>query len=72
MRAGYVESDGKYKQTSLGIPLGGSASPLLSNIYLHEFDMFMLNLKEEFERLPLSVVHPDYAKKEVKIRTARS
>lgn len=33
----------------LGTPQGGILSPLLSNIYLHEFDMFMERLMEEFQ-----------------------
>ena len=39
-RAGYVE-DYKYVDSNLGVPQGGILSPLLSNIYLHEFDLFM-------------------------------
>jgi group II intron reverse transcriptase/maturase len=38
-RAGYVEY--KYVDSNLGVPQGGILSPLLSNIYLHEFDLFM-------------------------------
>lgn len=32
---------GKYKDTLLGIPQGGIASPLLFNIYMHEFDLYI-------------------------------
>jgi group II intron reverse transcriptase/maturase len=39
-RAGYVE-DYKFIDSNLGVPQGGVLSPLLSNIYLHEFDLFM-------------------------------
>lgn len=34
---------GKYKDTLLGVPQGGIASPLFFNIYMHEFDMFIHN-----------------------------
>lgn len=43
-RAGYVE-DFKFVDSSLGVPqapgLGGILSPILYNIYLHEFDLYM-------------------------------
>jgi RNA-directed DNA polymerase len=40
LRAGVME--GKlFKDTKLGTPQGGIASPLLANIYLHELDQFM-------------------------------
>jgi group II intron reverse transcriptase/maturase len=39
-KAGYVE-DYKFIDSDLGVPQGGVLSPILSNIYLHEFDLFM-------------------------------
>ena len=39
-RAGYVE-DKTLVDYNLGVPQRGILSPILSNIYLHEFDEFM-------------------------------
>ena len=43
VKAGYVE-EGVKRDSLLGIPQGGIVSPILSNIYLHEFDLFMEGL----------------------------
>jgi group II intron reverse transcriptase/maturase len=40
LHAGYLE-DWKYGQTLSGVPQGGTASPVLSNIYLHKLDVFV-------------------------------
>lgn len=42
VKAGYVFE--KYTWSDLLVPQGGVLSPLLSNIYLHEFDAFMQDL----------------------------
>lgn len=47
VKVGYV-NNGNYYASSLGVPQGGIISPLLSNIYLHEFDLFMKNLCEKY------------------------
>ena len=39
LRAGYIERD-LYHQTITGTPQGGILSPLLSNIYLNDFDWY--------------------------------
>ena len=36
-----VMTDGEFEPTNIGTPQGGSISPLLSNIYLHQFDKEM-------------------------------
>lgn len=40
LRCGVMEEGGVVKETVMGAPQGGVISPLLANIYLHEFDMF--------------------------------
>jgi len=46
VKAGYVEK-GNFIPSRLGVPQGGLLSPLLSNIYLHEFDEYMERRAEE-------------------------
>ena len=47
LRAGVLEQ-GTYHATLTGVPQGGIISPLLSNIYLHDFDRYM----EQYVDLP--------------------
>ena len=49
LQAGYVE-DWQYHKTFSGTPQGGIVSPILANIYLHEFDEFMEQNKQEFDQ----------------------
>jgi group II intron reverse transcriptase/maturase len=47
IKAGYVE-EGVKRDSILGVPQGGIISPILSNIYLHEFDKFVLDLIDKY------------------------
>ncbi len=61
LKAGYME-DWKYNLTYSGTPQGGIISPILSNIYLHELDIFMADMIERFNAGKLRPVNPEYAK----------
>ena len=47
VKAGYVE-EGVKRDSLLGVPQGGIVSPILSNIYLHEFDKYVETLINKF------------------------
>ena len=59
LKAGYLE-DWKYHNTYSGTPQGGIISPLLSNIYLHELDKFVMKLKAEFDKPKAQHLTYDY------------
>jgi group II intron reverse transcriptase/maturase len=50
VKAGYIEFENKkrkYITSTKGVPQGGILSPLLSNLMLHELDVFMRKITEE-------------------------
>lgn len=52
--------DKKLKPTTVGVSRGAVISPILSNIYLHELDVYVDGLKKEFGTKPLSEPNPEY------------
>lgn len=61
LKAGYIEN-WQYHKTHSGTPQGGIISPLLANIYLHELDKFVMQLKSEFDIPGTKKVTPEYQK----------
>jgi group II intron reverse transcriptase/maturase len=60
LQAGILE-DWDYQPTLSGVPQGGIVSPVLSNIYLHELDMFIENrLIPRFSRGKERARNPEY------------
>jgi len=50
LKAGYVEMGKLHNQLDKSTPQGSILSPLLCNIYLHELDLKMEDLKKEYNR----------------------
>lgn len=70
LRAGTV-IDNKYQKTTIGIPQGAIISPILSNIYLHSFDMYLDKLKEELDTKKTSEPNPEYINAKSKLRSKK-
>jgi group II intron reverse transcriptase/maturase len=71
LTAGYLE-DWRWGATLSGVPQGGIASPVLSNIYLHKLDVFVETvLIPEYTRGRLRASNPEYRKVEYAIARAR-
>src|SRR3954454_20378986 len=60
LKAGVME-DWEFKPSYSGTPQGGVASPILANIYLHELDQFMAEMKAGFDRGLKRRANPAYA-----------
>lgn len=61
LKVGYLEKDIKYNTYS-GTPQGGIISPILANIYLHEFDKFMEELIKKYDKGKEKKQNPQYMK----------
>jgi group II intron reverse transcriptase/maturase len=71
LTAGYLE-DWVWGATLSGVPQGGIASPVLSNIYLHKLDTFVETvLIPEYTRGSLRARNPEYRVVERAIASAR-
>jgi group II intron reverse transcriptase/maturase len=71
LTAGYLE-DWRWNATLSGVPQGGIASPVMSNIYLHKLDVFVETvLIPEYSRGRLRARSPEYRAVEYAIARAR-
>lgn len=71
LEAGYME-DWQYNRTYSGTPQGGTLSPLLSNIYLHELDAYIEDvLKPLYTRGKKRAENPEYRNFAYAIQCAR-
>jgi group II intron reverse transcriptase/maturase len=59
LRAGLMEN-WKFQKTYSGVPQGAICSPILANIYLHELDKFMEEMKSKFDRGKRRAKNPEY------------
>ena len=68
VKAGYIDNGIKYN-TYTGDPQGGIVSPILSNIYLNEFDLYVLTLINKFttKNKLISKVNPSIVKYSTKL-----
>jgi group II intron reverse transcriptase/maturase len=71
LKAGYLE-DWRWNATLSGVPQGGIASPIMSNIYLDRLDKFVeTQLIPQYHRGGRRRENPDYEQISRAIRTAR-
>ncbi len=71
LKAGYLE-DWEYYETLSGVPQGGVASPILSNIYLHKLDEFVgQELIPQYTRGACRKTNPEYKRVSRQLESAR-
>lgn len=66
LRAGYLE-DWRYNSTYSGTPQGGIISPILANIYLNKLDIFVMNIKDNFDEPRKRKFTPEYERAKGKV-----
>ena len=70
LKAGYFELN-QTNHTFSGTPQGSIISPILANIYMNEFDSFMVDLIAKYEKGQRRKPNPEYRKLESKRLNAR-
>lgn len=70
LKAGCMD-DWKFERTYSGTPQGGVISPLLANIYLHELDLFMEEMRVGFDKGTKRRANPAYTERSRQIAVLR-
>src|SRR6266496_4525863 len=70
LNAGYLE-DWTWHATYSGVPQGSIVSPILANVFLHELDLFMRTVKEQFDTGKKRKDNPIYERHTGKISRLR-
>ena len=70
LKAGYMEN-WKYHSTYSGCPQGGIISPLLSNIYLHELDKFVMSVVKDFDKPSSQRLTTEYMRAMTNVRNIK-
>jgi group II intron reverse transcriptase/maturase len=70
LRAGYMDQ-WTFNRTHSGTPQGSGCSPVIANVYLHELDQFMKEMKVRFDQGDKRRRDPEYNYLSCKIRVLR-
>jgi group II intron reverse transcriptase/maturase len=62
LKAGYLDLHGTKKESLIGSPQGGLISPVLANVYLHELDEFVEELRRTHEKGTKKRDNPDWVR----------
>lgn len=71
LKAGFIEFGNLHNNLEDGTPQGSILSPLLCNIYFHELDVYMENIKQEFNCGSKRGTNKEYEKLANKVRHMR-
>lgn len=62
LKAGYMDLHGTKKESLIGSPQGGLVSPILANVYLHELDEYIEQLRKTYEKGAKKRANPQWAR----------
>ena len=62
LKAGYMDLHGSKKESLIGSPQGGIISPILANVYLHELDEYIEEMKKTHEKGAKKRDNPEFVR----------